>query len=403
MMAASTDTLPAALTPPAAARAATSVVAHEGAIPCLDGLRAVSVLIVVLSHIGLGHIVPGGLGVTVFFFLSGFLITTLLLREFDKNGSIHIPYFYARRVLRLAPALVIALLLAYGLALAGWLQGKATVNGFLAQLFYLANYYFVFASGESSVPNGTVILWSLAVEEHFYIVYPLVLAWALQKGSARHAAWWMAGACVLVLAWRWHLTADPAFNPSRIYYATDTRVDSILFGCILACTFNPATASRPMNGKLASLLLAAGLFLLAGTLTYREPRFRETLRYSLQGAALMAIFYALIAAPATWAHQLLNRPLLLKLGAYSYVIYLTHHVIIHLCTEHLSATPSPATLFVAAMSSSVALAALLDSTVDRYFAAWRRRLRDDPAARPGARQRAVDEPSGWATSSSTAY
>jgi peptidoglycan/LPS O-acetylase OafA/YrhL len=393
---------PAALPPPTAARAGISV-AHEGAIPCLDGLRAVSVLIVVLSHIGLGHIVPGGLGVTVFFFLSGFLITTLLLREFDKNGSIHIPFFYARRVLRLAPALVIALLLAYGLTLAGLLQGQATMSGFLAQLFYLANYYFVFSSGESAVPNGTVILWSLAVEEHFYIVYPLLVAWALPKVSARRAAWWMAGACVLVLAWRWYLTADPAFNPSRIYYATDTRVDSILFGCILACTFNPASVSRPLNGKLAGVLLTAGLLLLAGTLMHRDPRFRETLRYSLQGAALMAIFYALIAAPSTWAHKLLNLPLLVKLGTYSYVIYLTHHIIVHLCIEHLSAPPSPVTLFVAAMSGSVALAALMDSTVDRYFAAWRRRLHDDVAARPPARQSAIDEPSGWALTSGISH
>jgi peptidoglycan/LPS O-acetylase OafA/YrhL len=373
-MSTETVTAPAELLPIAAARAGTAV-AHEGAIPCLDGLRAVSVLIVVLSHIGLGNVVPGGLGVTVFFFLSGFLITTLALREFDKYGSIHIPHFYARRVLRLAPSLVIALLLAYGLWLAGWLQGKASIRGFLAQLFYLANYYFLFAGGESAVPDGTVILWSLAIEEHFYIVYPLVLAWALQKVSARRAAWWMAGVCVLVLAWRWHLTSDPAFQPNRIYYATDTRIDSILFGCLLACTFNPAQVTRPMNRKLAWLLLAAGLLLLAGTLVYRDARFRETWRYTLQGIALLGIFYALIAAPDTWAHKLLNWSVLVKLGAYSYVIYLTHHVIVHLCQEHVPALQSLVPLFVATMSVSVALAALLDSTVDRYFAAWRRRLR----------------------------
>src|ERR1700744_3779762 len=88
-------------------------------IPSLDGIRAVSVLIVVLSHAGLGQVIPGGFGVTIFFFLSGFLITTLLLAEYEETGRIDIPKFYLRRVFRLMPPLIISLLIAYGLTIAG--------------------------------------------------------------------------------------------------------------------------------------------------------------------------------------------------------------------------------------------------------------------------------------------
>jgi peptidoglycan/LPS O-acetylase OafA/YrhL len=95
------------------------------AIPSLDGIRAVSVLIVVLSHVGLGHVVPGGLGVTIFFFLSGYLITTLLLQEHARNGSIHVGRFYIRRFLRLAPPLMITLAVAYALVLSGLVPGGA--------------------------------------------------------------------------------------------------------------------------------------------------------------------------------------------------------------------------------------------------------------------------------------
>ena len=103
-------------------------------IPSLDGLRAISVLIVVLGHSGLEALVPGGLGVTIFFFLSGYLITTLMLTEHERIGEINILNFYTRRVFRLVPPLLISLAIAYALTYAGMLAGGITVAGLIAQL-----------------------------------------------------------------------------------------------------------------------------------------------------------------------------------------------------------------------------------------------------------------------------
>src|SRR5262245_57565060 len=151
---------------------------YPQSVPSLDGIRAISVLLVVLAHSGFDA-VPGGLGVTIFFFLSGYLITTLMLAEYERSGRISIPMFYARRMLRLMPPLLITLALAYGLTYFGALPGGITAAGLAAQLLYFANYYSLFVDPGGTIPNGTGILWSLAVEEHFYIVYPLLMAWLL--------------------------------------------------------------------------------------------------------------------------------------------------------------------------------------------------------------------------------
>ena len=161
-----------AMTTPTATVAPTGPTARFGAIPSLDGLRAIAVLIVLVSHSGYGETVPGGLGVTIFFFLSGYLITTLILDEQTRTETINVRHFYLRRAFRLLPPLLITLAIAYTLVAAGLLGGGFSWGGLTSQLFYFANYYGIFFAHENSIPDGTGILWSLAVEEHFYIVFP---------------------------------------------------------------------------------------------------------------------------------------------------------------------------------------------------------------------------------------
>ena len=115
-----------------------------GKIPSLNGIRALSVLVVVVSHCGFGHIVPGGFGVTVFFLLSGYLITTLFVEEYKTTSTVKIPHFYARRAIRLYPAMLITIMAAYLLSYFEVIGGKATVIGAVAQLFYFANYFNIF-------------------------------------------------------------------------------------------------------------------------------------------------------------------------------------------------------------------------------------------------------------------
>src|SRR5580658_4318026 len=142
-------------------------------IPSLDGFRAVSILIVFMSHAGLRQIIPGTFGVTVFFFLSGYLITTLLRLEWKETDAISLRHFYLRRVLRIFPPLYLTLAFASVVTLVGLLPGTLTWSAFGAQVMFLANYYKIYRAG-FGMPPGMLVLWSLAVEEHFYVGFPLL-------------------------------------------------------------------------------------------------------------------------------------------------------------------------------------------------------------------------------------
>lgn len=365
-------------------------------IPSLDGLRAVSVLIVAVSHAGAGDFVPGGLGVTIFFFLSGYLITTLLLSEHERYGAISISNFYIRRMFRLLPPLLVTLAVAYALTYAGLLGGGISLGGLLSQLFYFANYYSIFFDTGNSIPSGTGILWSLAVEEHFYIVYPGLFAILLaSRLEARRIAMVFGGLCLAVLAWRFYLVGTPGFAPERTYYASDTRIDSILFGCILAVAFNPVrwqagrsdaqSDAAPMRLFDWGLLAVAALVVLA-TVVVRDQTFRETVRYTLQGLALMPVFYLSIRHAHRLPFSLLNHPLVARVGVYSYAIYLIHQVVIRAIELNAPALAArKPVLLLATLAISIAFAAAVDRYVDPYFRTLRRRFHQVPPARSAVR------------------
>lgn len=362
-----------------------SIFEHD-TIPSLDGLRALSVLIVLTAHAGYGHLIPGGLGVTIFFFLSGYLITTLMLREHERTGTISIRDFYIRRVFRLLPPLLVTLTIAYALTFAGLLTGGISIKGLLAQILYFANYYAIFFDAGNTVPDGSGILWSLAVEEHFYIFYPAAVL--LLMAARRHAgsmATVFIVCCIGVLVWRLNLALQPDFKPERTYYATDTRIDSILYGCILALRFNPLRngpvspgtrdTSSSMSNSDWALFLGGALTLLV-TLLVRDPLFRETVRYSLQGLALMPIFYYSIRHAANFPFTMLNNKYMAKIGVYSYSIYLIHHICIKAIeTNFPSLTASQPVLVLATLAISILYAAAIDTYIDPYFRALRRRFR----------------------------
>ncbi len=303
----------------------TPVRAHE--IPSLDGWRALAIGVVFLSHAGLGTWVPGGFGVTVFFFLSGFLITSLMLLEQQRTGTLNVQRFYIRRFLRLSPPLFITLALVYALTGAGLLQGSVTWRGLAAQLFYFANYYGIFFDTGNTLPAGTGIFWSLAVEEHYYLVFPWVFLLSY-RGRKQPFAWVLGCACVGVLLWRTYLVAHLHVPEYRTYYASDTRIDSIIYGALLALIRNPvgelSAVSRLRSGLFISGAIAAIMF----TFLYRNPDFRETFRYSIQGLALAPLFYYSIRLYRNRLFSVLNLPAVRYIGKCSYSIYLIHFVLI---------------------------------------------------------------------------
>lgn len=293
-------------------------------IPALDGLRGVSIVLVVLSHAGLNHVVPGGLGVTIFFFISGYIITRLMLVESIVQGRIAVGAFYLRRFFRLMPALFVYLLVCIVLLRA---SGQWPAWGDLAAVvFYFSNYWNIGGNfGQGFMASPFTITWSLAVEEHYYLLYPLCFAFWAYRPQRLLAC--MALLLVAVLLWRLWLVYGIGFSqlsPDRIYMASDTRVDSILFGACLALLEQCWPRWRSGFSEMTGLVVGLALLLLS--LLIRAPEFRETLRYSVQGLALVLMWPGLLFADR-WPRRWLESGPMLYLGRISYSLYLYHWLV----------------------------------------------------------------------------
>lgn len=298
-------------------------------IPSLDGIRAISVFIVFLSHAGLGAtLVPGGFGVTIFFLLSGFLITTLLRMEFSRYRRISLRDFYLRRVLRILPPLYVSMALALGLFLIVPGHGSIPLAGTLSQAFQVSNFYMIFASSGTILP-GTGVFWSLAIEEHFYLLFPLLYVWMCSRLSVERQTILLLTLCVAALAWRYILHFHFGADSIRTYYGTDTRFDSILLGCVFAIVANPVLHDPLHEWFLRRMkwLLPLAVIVVLGTFLVRDDSFRETARYTVQGIALVPLFIAAIHYQSSWPVRFLNLPFMRFLGVISYTLYLCHDII----------------------------------------------------------------------------
>lgn len=302
-----------------------STACSYGYIPALDGLRAIAIAIVVLRHFHTPLIykyVPGGLGVTVFFLISGFLITRLLIAEHLKCGRISIVSFYARRFVRLLPALITMLLITSLLYVAsGQPPNLRELN---AGFFYYMNYYnysLILADAERTV-RGWGPLWSLAIEEHFYLVFPLLMVLLKCRRSALLA---LTGAGVLIpLLMRliyWFTIEHPEkYN----YYATETRIDCILWGCFLAAIIHELPEKKAAWWNRPSLLYVSVAILLL-TLLIRPEAFQATFKYSIQSAVIALCLFQLLFVPQhTWLRKCMENGSLVWIGKLSYSIYLWH-------------------------------------------------------------------------------
>jgi peptidoglycan/LPS O-acetylase OafA/YrhL len=347
--------------------------ASLGHVPSLDGLRAVSFLFVFASHTGLGRF-PGGFGVTIFFFLSGYLITSLLRTEYERTGTINLRHFWMRRALRILPPFYLVLIAAITGTLIFDPPGTLSGSGVTAQLLHVSNYW-IAAHGYGGLPNGTGVYWSLAVEEHFYLLFPWLYILMQKLGlSRRNQAFLLWGLCAAVLLWRCVLVFrwDPPSD--RTYLASDTRIDSILFGCALAVWRNPVLDAPELNEHRWHVVwVPVALAVFLGCLLYRAPAFRETVRYSLQGIALIALFTAAIRFPRWFAFRLLNNRVADFLGSLSYSLYLLHFVVIGATVAVLPYLP-PWVTAILALGLSVTLAQIIRIAVEEPCARIRRRL-----------------------------
>jgi peptidoglycan/LPS O-acetylase OafA/YrhL len=342
-------------------------------IPSLDGIRTISFFLVFFAHAGLGGLVPGGFGVSVFFLLSGFLITTLLRAEFARYQRISLRDFYLRRVLRILPPLYAALALAMVLSCIGTGAPGIPFAGTLAQALQVSNYYQIYASSPRIMP-GSGVLWSLAVEEHFYLIFPLLYIWMLPRFSADRQALILLALCAAALAWRCILHFYFHAGVMRTYYGTDARFDSILFGCVLAVVANPVLHD-PLHGwflRRMQWLLPLGALVLLGTFLERDEGFRETLRYTLQGLALIPLFIAAIRYQKSLLVIFLNLPWVRFLGVLSYSLYLCHAVM--MANIERAWPANPVLTIAASLACALGFAALVHYGIELPCTKIRKRL-----------------------------
>lgn len=286
-------------------------------LPALDGLRAVAAFTVVIYHAGFAA-VPGDLGVTAFFALSGFLITWLLLKEHGRTGTVSLRGFYLRRTLRIFPAYYAFVVASIA---ADWLLGDPWTAGQVATaLSYTSNYYQATHAHSGPAAHS----WSLAVEEQFYLLWPTVFLLLIRRGerALRIGILTLTGAVVL---WRAYLYLVVQTGPHYVYNAFDTRFDAILMGCLLAVLCGSDRAREWLDRiSCRAVLPALTLVALWYSRTQTSPEYHYAFGFTVDAALSTVLIIQLVRLSASRTWRWLDHPATRWLGAISYPIYLWH-------------------------------------------------------------------------------
>lgn len=371
-------------------------------VPAFDGLRGIAILPVILLHVGVGtlpdnrlrfELTRGWYGVDLFFVLSGFLITLILLTEMDATGTIDIRRFYIRRCLRLGPAYLSMLLALLGGAAILEPPALSRVPRVLPALVsYTYNYQL--AAGGTHL-DALVVVWSLCVEEQFYLVWP----WVLRSIGARRGLMFCIAAVALLSTYRtglylllnWgHLRQPSPASSIWIYFATDTRIGVILIGCGAALSLRHPRTRRIWRWIRESRsfvpLAAAGVVACVGYVTGGYPSSGSwrsaTFGYTLAACASAALIGAIFVQPSSAVTRALSWKPLVSLGRVSYGVYLFHVGIAWLVLWALRPREwpgSPIARFLIAAATVLALTWVVAEIHYRYVEQWFLALRSGRA------------------------
>ena len=342
-------------------------------MPGIDGLRAVAVAAVFLYHANLSWMPGGFLGVDVFFVISGYLITSLLIAEFEDRGRIALGRFWAGRARRLLPALFA--LLAVCLAIGATLQRGKLIGlrgDALASIFYVANWRFIFSHesyfAQFGRPSLLRHLWSLAVEEQFYLLWPPLFLIGMRLLRRATLAALVALGAIGSTALMWALYR-PGADTSRIFYGTDTRAAPLLIGVLLAFAWKPsampawdsARARRRLDA-LSVVALAAVIYAFVTVHDYDQSIYRGGfLALALSAGLLLAT----IVHPASTLGHALARPVPRWLGERSYGIYLWHWPVLVFSRPGVDVHLPRGVLIPAQAAATVVLAAVSYRYIER--------------------------------------
>jgi peptidoglycan/LPS O-acetylase OafA/YrhL len=341
----------------------------------LDGIRALAVTMVLGFHAAAPGAAGGYLGVDVFFVLSGFLITSLLMNEIDATGSVSLGRFYVRRFLRLTPPLLLMLAAYLVLAPIAWPQMafRTDVRDVLISTFYLSDY----ASAFWSLPLYLRHTWSLSVECHFYLVWPLTLFLARRVGRIPFCVA-LAVLYVVFTLWRVYCDLDGSGGYVHSYYRFDTRLSGLTVGSLLALLlpFLRTRASFPRADLAAFVALAA-----IGLCSWRfHVRSSAAMMYGITVVELAAavLICVCVLAERSIVRSVLANPVASYVGKVSYGIYLWHYpIFVYLWGHH----PWYVVFFGGGLAA-LCLSAASYHTVEKLARSYARRLREDIAPAP---------------------
>jgi len=356
---------------------------HQGLgyVPALDGLRGAAVAGVVAHH--LGYLDGGFLGVDLFFVLSGFLITSLVLTEWASSDGIDLGHFWLRRGRRLLPALfVVMVAVAFYAALSanGIELPRIRADG-LATLLYVQNWHEIVAGtnywDQYAAPSPLQHMWSLAIEEQFYLVWPLVLVLVLTKGrrtDRRRRVGRLLALCVglgLASAVAMVVQHHPGEDVNRVYYGTDTRAAAILIGAAIAAAVT--LWGHPRGQQARRLVEAAGIVAAVGlaVVWFKISGVNERLYeggFFLFGLAVGAVILAVTTAGDGPLSRVFSIAPLRWLGLVSYGLYLWHWPVIVFLTEervHLGGLPLAAVRVAVALVLTVASYYVVEQPIRR--------------------------------------
>jgi peptidoglycan/LPS O-acetylase OafA/YrhL len=297
----------------------------------LDGLRAVAVLAVIAYHLNIPYSAGGFLGVTVFFVLSGYLITSLLVSEWERTQKINLRQFWIRRGKRLLPAMFLLLIVLN--IVTPLLRPELITNlrqDTIAATFYYSNWHYIFQElsyfEAFEKPSLLTHFWSLAIEEQFYIFWAVIILFFLKIVKSRKAIFLLILVTSTVSALWMTLLHDPNLDPSRVYYGTDTRIFSLLIGASFAI-ITPKQVATNLNKwlfeSMATIGLAVFIFLVFYTNQYDSFLYDGGM--ALLSLATAGLVLSLAASPELAINKILEWKPLKWIGIRSYGIYLWHY------------------------------------------------------------------------------